>query len=166
MKFLKIFTFFFIFFLLLFMGTNSAIQAQVSDEKIPGGMLQVLSDNKDEILELPLNHTDVKVEISGYISRVEVSQEFINPYEEPIEAIYTFPLPENAAIDEMEMIIGERVIKGVMKEREEAKKIYEEAKQAGKRTSLLEQEKANIFTQSVANILPGDNIIIKITYIL
>ncbi len=140
-------------------------QNEINDDFIPAGSLQAWNANNEEVGEFPLKHTDVKAEVSGYLSRVEVTQEFTNPYNEPIEAVYVFPMPERAAIDEMEMQIGARVIKGVMKEREEARQIYNQAKLDGKRASLLEQERANIFTQSVANILPGDTIIIKISYI-
>lgn len=131
---------------------------------ITTGTMRVMSDKTDEILELPLKHTDVEAEISGSISQVYVTQEFINPYKDPIEAIYVFPLPEDAAVDEMEMQIGDRIVIAEIKKREEARQIYETAKQQGQRTALLEQERPNIFTQSVANIMPGDNIKIHIRY--
>ncbi|HEU4934378.1 MAG TPA: VIT domain-containing protein, partial [Pyrinomonadaceae bacterium] len=104
----------------------------------------------------PLKHTDVKAEISGFISRVVVTQQFENPFNEKIEAVYTFPLPQNAAVDDMTMIVGERTIRGKILPREEAKAVYDAAKSSGKVASLLDQERPNIFTQSVANILPGN----------
>jgi Ca-activated chloride channel family protein len=113
----------------------------------------------------PLKHTDVQVDISGFIARVTLKQEFQNPYTSPIEAVYTFPMSERSAVDSMTMIIGDRVIKGLIKEREAAKQIYEAAKNAGKTASLLDQERPNIFTQSVANIMPGNNIVITISYV-
>ncbi|GAB4295417.1 MAG: hypothetical protein Kow0090_10340 [Myxococcota bacterium] len=115
-------------------------------------------------LELPLKHTSVSAEIAGFVSSVTVTQHFQNPHDEPIEAVYVFPLPQNGAVDDMTMIIGERRIKGVIKKREEALQIYEQAKSQDKTASLLEQERPNIFTQSVANILPGDDIKIEIHY--
>ena len=113
----------------------------------------------------PLKHTDVKAEITGFISRVVVTQEFENPFKEKIEAVYTFPLPQNAAVDDMTMIIGSRTVKGKILPREEARAVYESAKSSGKVSSLLDQERPNIFTQSVANILPGEQVKITISYV-
>ncbi len=113
----------------------------------------------------PLKHTDVKAEISGFISRVVVTQQFQNPFKEKIEAVYTFPLPQNAAIDDMTMIVGERTVRGKILAREEAHVVYEAAKSSGKVASLLDQQRPNIFTQSVANILPGEQVKITISYV-
>jgi len=113
----------------------------------------------------PLKHTDVKAEISGFLSRVNVTQEFENPFKEKIEAVYTFPLPQDAAVDDMTMTIGDRTIRGKILPREEAQAVYDAAKSSGKTASLLDQERPNIFTQSVANILPGDQIKITISYV-
>lgn len=98
------------------------------------------------------------------MARVTVMQQFHNPFAEKIEAIYVFPLDENSAVDDMEMKIGERLIKGQIKERSEAAKLYQNAKQQGHVASLLDQERPNIFTQSVANIEPGQGITITIHY--
>ena len=119
----------------------------------------------DEIVECPLKHTDVKVNISGFIAHATVTQTFHNPYNESIEAVYVFPLPHTAAIDAMTMKIGDRTIVGVMKRRAEARAIYEQALQQGKTASLLEQERPNIFTQSVGNIKPNAEIHIEISYV-
>jgi Ca-activated chloride channel family protein len=129
------------------------------------GGLQVLDKDKIPAGFCPLNHTEVSAEITGFIARVTVTQEFGNPFHEPIEAVYTFPLSQRGAVDSMTMTIGERVIKGIVKKREEARRIYEQARNAGKAASLLDQERPNIFTQSVANILPGDRILITISYV-
>jgi Ca-activated chloride channel family protein len=112
-----------------------------------------------------LEHTDVRVEVSGFVARVTLTQRFGNPYSEPIEAVYTFPMSDRAAVDTMLMKVGNRVIRGNIKEREEAQRIYQQARDAGKTASLLDQERPNIFTQSVANILPGENIEITISYV-
>nr|WP_290221925.1 VIT domain-containing protein [Trichocoleus desertorum] len=111
-----------------------------------------------------LKHTEVKAKVSGNISRVEVTQTFENPFKDPLEAIYVFPLPDEAAVDDMEIKIGDRVIKGDIKKREEAQKIYEQARQQGRTAGLLEQERDNIFTQSLANIRPGEQIEVTIRY--
>ncbi len=112
----------------------------------------------------PLKHTEVMAKVSGNVSRVEVTQTFENPFKDPLEAVYVFPLPDDAAVDDMEIKVGDRIIRGVIKKREEAKKIYEQAKQEGKTAGLLEQERDNIFTQSLANIKPGEKIDVTIRY--
>ena len=115
--------------------------------------------------ECPLKNTTVKADISGFLARVTVTQEFENSFSEPIEAVYTFPLSQNSAVDEMTMKIGERTIRGRIMKREEARKVYEQAKTEGKTASLLDQQRPNIFTQSVANNMPGDKIFIEISYV-
>src|SRR3989442_5307938 len=129
------------------------------------GALQVVDPEKGVVALCPLKHTDVKAEISGFISRVVVTQEFENPFKEKIEAVYTFPLPQNAAVDDMTMLVGDRTVRGKILRREEAQAVYEAAKSSGQTASLLNQERPNIFTQSVANILPGEQIKISISYV-
>jgi Ca-activated chloride channel family protein len=106
----------------------------------------------------------VKAAIAGYIASVTVVQQFHNPYEEKIEAVYVFPLPENAAVSDFVMTIGERRIRGIIRERAEAERIYKEAKRQGYVASLLTQERPNIFSQAVANIEPGRAIDVSIQY--
>jgi Ca-activated chloride channel family protein len=130
----------------------------------PGALQVVDASGKPKAL-CPLKHTEVKAQISGFLSRVIVTQEFENPFKEKIEAVYTFPLPPNAAVDDMTMVVGERTVRGKILRREEAQAVYEAAKSNGQTASLLEQERANIFTQSVANILPGEQIKITISYV-
>jgi len=120
--------------------------------------------SSEEKLIFPLKHTEVKAKIAGNLSRVEVTQKFENPFTEPLEATYVFPLPDEAAVDEMEIKIGDRLIKGNIKKREEAKQIYQKAKQEGRTAGLLEQQRDNIFTQSLANIKPGEQIDVIIRY--
>ena len=129
------------------------------------GALQVLDPEKGVLGECPLKHTNVKAEISGFISRVVVTQEFENPFKEKIEAVYTFPLPQNAAVDDMTMRVGDRTVRGRIKRREEARAVYEAARAAGQVASLLDQERPNIFTQSVANIMPGEKVNVTISYV-
>ena len=113
----------------------------------------------------PLKHTDVDVAISGRFARVTLYQQYVNPYDEKIEAVYTFPLSHRGAVDRMTMTIGDRVVIGEVHEKEAARAIYREAKRVGHVASLLEQERPNIFTQSVANIEPGAEVIIEISYV-
>jgi Ca-activated chloride channel homolog len=144
-------------------NTPQSVSAQAKET---AGSLQVIdASGKPSVLGCPLKHTDVKAEISGFLSRVVVTQEFENPYKEKIEAVYTFPLPANAAVDDMTMNIGERIVRGKIMRREEARAVYDAAKAGGKVASLLDQERPNIFTQSIANILPGEQIKISISYV-
>jgi len=129
------------------------------------GTLQVVDGEGKPKAICPLKHTDVKVEISGFLSRVNVTQEFENPFKEKIEAVYVFPLPVDAAVDDMTMVVGERTVRGKILRREEAKAVYDAAKAGGQVASLLDQERPNIFTQSVANILPGEKVKITISYV-
>ncbi len=144
---------------------KSETQAVPRGEDTPGcgAMLAKLPKEEKEI-PLPLRHTDVKGQVSGYIATVDVTQQFYNPYGEKIEAVYVFPLPQNAAINEFIMTIGERRIRGIIRERQEAERIYQEAKSQGYVASLLTQERPNIFTQKVANIEPGKAIDVNIKY--
>lgn len=113
----------------------------------------------------PLKSTAVKADISGFLARVTVKQEFENKFTEPVEAVYVFPLSQNGAVDNMTMMIGDRVVRGKIMKRDDARTTYETAKAAGKTASLLDQERPNIFTQSVANIMPGDRVVIEISYV-
>src|SRR5436190_16293365 len=140
-----------------------AVDAQTQETT---GSLQILDATGNPTkVKCPLKHTDVKAEISGFLSRVVVTQEFENPFKDKIEAVYTFPLPQNAAVDDMMMTVGERIVRGKIMRREEARAVYDAAKAGGQVASLLDQERPNIFMQSVANILPGEQIKIKISYV-
>src|SRR5215203_6299518 len=137
----------------------------VAAQKVTQGELDAVGAGGKVLGACPLKNTSVRAEISGFLSRVRVVQEFENNFAEKIEAVYVFPLPNNAAVDDMTMRIGERTIRGQIKRREEAREIYEAAKSNGQVASLLDQERTNIFTQSVANILPGEKVIIEISYV-
>ena len=130
--------------------------------KQPIGGLYVQTGEKQ--LVFPLKHTEVQAKITGNVSRVEVTQTFENPFTEPLEAVYVFPLPHEAAVDDMEIALGDRIIKGRIKKREEAQAIYEQARREGRTAGLLEQERDNVFTQSLANIKPGEAIDVTIRY--
>jgi len=112
----------------------------------------------------PLLFTDVAIDVSGIVARVKVAQRFVNPTSEWREGVYVFPLPEKAAVDHLRMQVGERVIEGMIKERGEARRTYEAAKTEGRKTSLVEQERPNMFTTSVANIGPGEEVVVTIEY--
>lgn len=135
-----------------------------SEGLITQGRLDAIDAKGQSVGSCPLKHTDVSVDIAGFITRVTVRQQFHNPFKDKIEAIYVFPLSQDAAVDRMTMKVGDRVIQGQIKERGEARAIYEQAKAQGKVASLLDQERPNIFTQSVANIEPGEQVDITISY--
>lgn len=113
---------------------------------------------------VPLKHTDVRASIAGAISSVRVTQQYHNPFASKIEALYVFPLPDDAAVNDFVMTIGSRSIRGVIREREQAQRLYEQARSRGHHASLMSQERSNIFTQQVANIEPGESIDIDVTY--
>ncbi len=134
----------------------------IADES---GSLRGFNDEGKPTQVFPLKHTDVSIQVSGPLARAQVTQQFENPYSDKIEAVYTFPLPQNAAVDDMTLTVGDRIVKGRIKKREEARAIYEAARRRGNVAGLLDQERPNIFTQSVANILPGEQISITISYV-
>ncbi|MGB6774572.1 MAG: VIT and VWA domain-containing protein [Terriglobales bacterium] len=140
-------------------ATAAAAPAETS------GSLQILGKDGAVSGNCPLKHTEVRGAVSGFIARVEVTQTFGNSSAENIEAVYAFPLPENAAVDDMTIQVGNRTVRGVIKQRDKARTIYENAKQTGHVTALLDQERPNIFTQAVANIMPGEQVVVTIGYL-
>ncbi|MCA9283482.1 MAG: hypothetical protein KDA30_15760, partial [Phycisphaerales bacterium] len=113
---------------------------------------------------VPLEHTAVSASIAGYIASVDVTQKYHNPFSHKIEAVYAFPLPDDAAVTGFLMTVGDRTIRGIIREREEAQQIYNAARAQGHNAAIMTQERPNIFTQRVANIEPGRNIDISIRY--
>jgi len=140
--------------------------AEVRPEKVKQGTLLFKTNNNltHDYTLAPSLDTDVHIQIKGMIARATVKQTFHNNSADWQEGIYVFPLPENAAVDHLRMHIGDRIIEGQIKEKQQARKEYQQAKIEGKRASLVEQERPNIFTTSVANIGPDEDIIIEITY--
>jgi Ca-activated chloride channel family protein len=132
---------------------------------VTGGALLIRNPDRGLTQECPLKHTDVKAEITGFIARATVTQEFENKATDTIEAVYVFPLPHNGAVDDMTIQVGDRTIKGTIKKRDEARAIYDAARAAGRTAALLDQERTNIFTQSVANIPPGGKVKVVISYL-
>ncbi len=110
-------------------------------------------------------NTDVTMSISGLVARVSVRQEFRNEGGEWVEGIYVFPLPDDAAVDRMRLHIGERFIEGEVREKEQARKEYDRARNEGRKASLVEQQRPNLFTTAVANIAPGERVVVEIEYL-
>jgi len=150
----------------LFAGWAFARQTDDGAVPCPGeGSLLYRSPISGAYEIIPLVHTDVALDVRGLVESATVTQQYVNSSSEPIEAVYVFPLPHDAAVYDMEIRIRNRLIHSIVREREEAKKIYQAAKSEGKRAALVEEERPNIFTASVANILPGDHIDVRLRYV-
>jgi len=106
-----------------------------------GALLGRTVGNNDKIF-LPLRRTDIRLHLTGGVLTTEVEQEFTNTSNHPLEAVYVFPLPSEATVTNMELRIGNRIIRSIVKEKQEAKKVYEEAKASGRKAALIEQEAA------------------------
>ncbi|HJT11497.1 MAG TPA: marine proteobacterial sortase target protein [Dongiaceae bacterium] len=142
---------------------TSAARAQSSEEAPQGGLF-FKSDKAGVFYEAPILRTDVKLAVAGTIVRATVRQHFVNPSSAWLEGVYVFPLPEQSAVDHLVMEVGERRVVGEIKPREEARKVYEQGAAAGQHASLVESERSNIFTTSVANIGPGEQVVVEIQY--
>ncbi len=156
-------------FLLLFSDVVHADEAyqqlpQVNLQDVSEGSLLLRTDKAEKFQQIPILHTEVDMRVTGMIVRARIKQSFKNPGRQWVEGVYVFPLPEDAAVDHMRMHIGQRVIEGVIKEKQAAKQIYEQAKQQGKKAALIEQERPNMFTNSVANIGPAETVTVEIEY--
>lgn len=132
--------------------------------ELGSGTLLLPVEGGGEPVAAPLLATEVSMQVVAMTARVTVSQRFRNPGARWTEGVYVFPLPDEAAVDQLRMVVGERIIVGEIKERDQARKVYEQARDAGQRSSLVEQQRPNIFTTSVANIEPGGEIRIDIEY--
>jgi Ca-activated chloride channel family protein len=130
-----------------------------TEPRITEGTLQTIDGRP-----LPLEWTRIEANVQGPLAQVQVRQCFRNPTSETLEATYLFPLPHQASVYGMEFRIGERVVRGVVKEKEEARRSYEAARSEGRAATLLEQERPNLFTLSVANIAPGASIEVLLEY--
>ncbi len=144
-------------------GVAVATLAPATPTRVTEGTLLVRGNNGAAV-PAPLLETDVDLRVTGPIARAIVRQRFVNPTGQWIEGVYVFPLPEDAAVDHLRLHVGDRVLEGVIQERGQAKATYEQAKRQGRRTGLVEQERPNIFTTSVANIAPGADIGVEIEY--
>ena len=144
--------------------TLAAAAGVVSPAQMGTGALLLKTNEPGKYVEAPRIATDFDITVTGPIARTRLTQQFRNPTNGWIEGTYVFPLPENAAVDTLKMVIGERIIVGDIKERQEARQIYEEAKANGQKAALLDQERPNIFTNQVANIGPNETVVIQIEY--
>ncbi len=144
-------------------GRTTSPPGENSNDKTLSPYFFVKSDDTT-FDQLPLRSTSADVTISGVIADVRVTQVYKNEGKKALEAIYVFPASTRAAVYAMKMTIGKRVIQAKINKREEARREYEQAKEQGKRASLLEQQRPNVFQMNVANIMPGDEIKVELKY--
>jgi Ca-activated chloride channel homolog len=133
-------------------------------DQVRSGTLLLATDRPEVFLPAPALDTEVVIRVTGIVARASVRQRFANSSNDCVEGVYVFPLPEGAAVDRMRLTIGQRVIEGEVREREEARKVYQKARAEGKKASLLEQERPNVFTASVAAIGANEAVEIEIEY--
>src|SRR5690606_3650424 len=114
---------------------------------------------------LPLESIDVQARITGLVSRIELTQGFHNPHDQPLEATYIFPLPDRAAVTAMRLTAADRTVTAQLKERAEARAEYEQAIAAGQRAAIAEEERPDVFTMRVGNILPGERVTVALTLV-
>jgi Ca-activated chloride channel family protein len=153
--------------LIMFVLPNLGIYGQINEnpdqDKTLSPFFFVKSDNPN-VDQLPLKNTYADVNIAGVIADVQVVQVYKNEGKSVLEAIYIFPASTRAAVYNMKMTIGERIIQAKIKERKDARQEYEQAVKEGRTASLLEQHRPNVFQMNVGNILPGDEIKVELSY--
>ncbi|NQZ12381.1 MAG: marine proteobacterial sortase target protein [Algicola sp.] len=149
---------------LVFASPTPQAMESVSLQDGQQGRLVFSTDSDGEYQLAPTLKTDVAMTITGMIARVKVTQHFTNPSQQWVNGVYTFPLPEMSAVDHLTMHIGERTIQGLIQEKQKAKRMFQKAKIQGKKASLVEQHRPNIFSNNVANIGPDETVIVEIEY--
>ena len=143
--------------------TAMPVEEGVRFEDVRRGELLMTMEN-GQLQPAPQLFQQVSMQVSGITARVKVAQHFVNNSESWIEAVYVFPLPDESSVDHLRLRIGERLLEGRIMEKEEARKTHEKAKAEGKKSSLLVQNRPNIFTTRVANIGPGEEVTVEIEY--
>src|SRR5580704_12636470 len=111
---------------------------------------------------LPLDAVDVRAAIAGTSARVELTQDFRNPFDVPLEATYIFPLPDRAAVTAMRMESAGHVVDGVLRERSRAREEYDQAIAEGRRAAIAEEDRPDVFTMRVGNIVPGERVTVRL----
>jgi Ca-activated chloride channel family protein len=123
-----------------------------------------VQEGESSVDSFPLKETDVDARINGVIAEVCVTQRYVNQGSRPINARYVFPASTRATVHGMKMVIGEHVVTATIRERETARRKFTEARREGKSASLLEQQRPNVFTMNVANVMPGDEVRMELRY--
>lgn len=153
-----------IFCLLQIVQARAETPGLVTPNEVQSGSLLLETTEAGRYVEAPRLATDVNLDVSGPTARARLTQAFENPTDSFVEALYVFPLPEESAVYSLKMVIGDRVIVADIKEKQAAREIYEKAKSEGKKATLIEQQRPNVFTNAVANIGPHEKVVIQIEY--
>ncbi|MBT6430830.1 MAG: marine proteobacterial sortase target protein, partial [Rhodospirillaceae bacterium] len=143
---------------------NSEMGPSVRPGDMGAGSLLLRGVGEEAYRAALVQKTEAEIEVSGLITRAVVRQTFENHSTIHMEGIYVFPLPNGAAVDGLRLVVGERVIEGRIEERKKAQAQFAQAKRQGKRAAMVEAERPNIFTTSVANIAPGETVRVEIRY--
>ena len=151
-------------FAAIVLASNAQAAGTVAPADARSGELLLTTGTPGQYTVAPTVETEVAISVSGVVARTRVTQSFHNPGSEFVEGVYVFLLPEKAAVDHLEMRIGTRVIVGEIQEKDAARKTYEQAKSEGRKAALVEQQRPNLFTNSVAQIGPNEMVRITIEY--
>ncbi|PKG83489.1 marine proteobacterial sortase target protein [Colwellia sp. 75C3] len=144
--------------------SNNMDYHQVNLNDVSSGTLLFKQNNSKQFLQAPQLKTQVEIEINGLVANVKVKQKFTNTSNNWQHGVYAFPLPDNAAINQLKMRIGERVIVGEVQEKKQARKTFNNAKKSGKKAALIEQHRPNLFTTQLANIPPNEEVEVELNY--
>ncbi len=153
-----------VFALLHPLESHAQPAAFVTPDEMGAGSLLLQTKEEGKYIEAPRLATDVDLDVSGPTARAVLTQAFENTTDKWVEALYVFPLPEDSAVYSLKMIVGNRVVVADIKEKQAARAIYEKARTEGKKASLVEQQRPNVFTNAVANIGPHEKIVVQIEY--
>jgi Ca-activated chloride channel family protein len=146
-------------------GASEALPKERAEPaEVRNGELLTVHDD-GSFLPAPLLSQEVSMRVSGIVNRVKVVQHFLNDSDSWVEAVYVFPLPDRCAVDRMRLKIGERIVEGKIVEKQQAQKMHEQAKREGRKSGLVRQHRPNVFTTRVANIGPGEGVVVEIEYL-
>lgn len=153
----------FLVLLLAFQSPGAAAETALPENPGTGTLWMKTSATAPYTPALQLN-TDYRVQVGAMLADTLVSQSFRNTRSEAAEGIYVFPLPDDAAVYAMDMRVGERLIEGRIRERQQARKAYEQARDRGESAALVAQQRPNLFTTRIANIAPGETVEVRLRY--
>jgi Ca-activated chloride channel homolog len=152
--------------LTLLLSSQPAMSRSPSDDDSERAGSPLVGTSADgDVVAIPVRRTSIRASAAGSFASVDVEQLFVNPYDEPIEAAYAFPVPAGASLVEMTMRVGDRTMKGEIRERKEARASFEDAVLQGRRAALVEQSRRGVYGTRVGNVLPGDRVAIRFRYV-
>ena len=148
----------------LLLGLFCCLPLWLHAEPTPEQGGSVKADYQGKQVDFPLLSSHYSVDIQGDLATVHLQQQFANPTQTPLNAQYLFPLNQDAAVYAMQMQVGDETVTAQIHRTEEAKTQFEQAKQEGKAAAMLEQHRPNMFTQNLANLMPGKPITVNLSY--